>query len=305
MTTKSEIRHRYTGRNVANHKSSAPSVGKSDEKDENRNKLYGSLHFVGILLLLCVLIFIVYTSVTFLPLSKPIDTILTEFSGDRARKHMEAITDIGPRPSGSYANDIKAVRYILNELHIIKANADPKYHIEVELQTVSGSFAFVRKSNYIDLGFTSAYGNITNIIVKISATKSTNVFVLVNAHYDTVMNTEGASDDTVSCAVLIEIFRALSSSSPKNLKHGIIFLFNGAEEGGLSGSHGFIQHKWFPLVKAVVNAEAAGSGKYFTCNYILYTHIQIHIHINTPTHKYTYIQIHIHTNTHTYKYTYI
>ena len=44
------------------------------------------------------------------------------------------------------------------------------------------------------------------------------------------------------------------------MKHGSMFLFNGAEEGGLAGSHGFLSHKWFPLVNLVVNLEAAGSG---------------------------------------------
>lgn len=39
----------------------------------------------------------------------------------------------------------------------------------------------------------------------------------------------GASDDAVSCAVLLEILGSLSST-PVSLKHAIIFLFNGAEE---------------------------------------------------------------------------
>ena len=39
------------------------------------------------------------------------------------------------------------------------------------------------------------------------------------------------------------------------------FLFNGAEEGPLAGSHAFIMnHKWKDLPKVVVNLEAAGSG---------------------------------------------
>ena len=235
---------------------------KTFDERSDINKIYGVQHFVGIGIFILTLSYAVYASDTFLPTSKPTDSPADEFSGDRARKHLEGIAALGPRPSGSYANDIAAVELILKELNSIKAQANKQFHIEIELQTSSGSFAFIRKTDYIDLGFTSAYENITNILFKISANETEDVFVLANAHYDTVPNTEGASDDTVSCAVLIEIFRAISVSDPADLNHGVIFLLNGAEEGGLAGSHGFVnEHRWVSLVKAVVNVEAAGSGK--------------------------------------------
>lgn len=40
---------------------------------------------------------------------------------------------------------------------------------------------------------------------------------------------KGASDDAVSCSVMLEILHILSKS-PEPLQHAIIFLFNGAEE---------------------------------------------------------------------------
>lgn len=39
----------------------------------------------------------------------------------------------------------------------------------------------------------------------------------------------GASDDAVSCAVMLEVLRSLANLSTP-LRHGVVFLFNGAEE---------------------------------------------------------------------------
>lgn len=233
----------------------------SDYKRSDPERFFGVQHAFGIFAIISFISYAVYVSNTFLPKSKPVDAPPREFSGDRARKHLITITKIGSRPSGSYENDIIAVETILKILERIKAKANPNLFIEIELQYSSGSFGIIRKNNFIDLGFTSTYGNITNILFKIQGRKVEDKFILVNAHYDTVPNTVGASDDTVSCAVLIEAFRALSVCEPNELKHGVIFLINGAEEGGLAGSHAFVkEHRWASLIKALVNVEAAGSG---------------------------------------------
>lgn len=42
----------------------------------------------------------------------------------------------------------------------------------------------------------------------------------------------GASDDAVSCAVMLDILHSLANQSSR-LHHGVIFLFNGAEENVL------------------------------------------------------------------------
>lgn len=45
----------------------------------------------------------------------------------------------------------------------------------------------------------------------------------------------GASDDVLTCAIMIELVRVLSKL-PVRLKHNVVFLFNGAEETPLEVS---------------------------------------------------------------------
>ena len=67
----------------------------------------------------------------------------------------------------------------------------------------------------------------------------------MNCHFDSVPMGPGASDDAVSCGVMLEMIRVMLRSPRTSLSNDVIFLFNGAEEIILTGSHGFItQHKW-------------------------------------------------------------
>lgn len=64
-----------------------------------------------------------------------------------------------------------------------------------------------------------------------------------------LVNSPGASDDAASCCVMMEVLRVLSKQE-KRLRHGVIFLFNGAEETPLQAAHGFItQHEWAKDIK--------------------------------------------------------
>lgn len=77
------------------------------------------------------------------------------------------------------------------------------------------------------------YNNITNVVVKLSWKESSsklnhNHALLINAHYDTIHGSPGASDDAVGVACMLETIRAISRG--KKLLNPIIFLFNGAEE---------------------------------------------------------------------------
>ena len=183
---------------------------------------------------------------------------VSEFVEEKARQHLDAITSLGPRPAGSYANEIQAVNYIVGALQTIKDTAREDVIIEVDIQRPSGSFNLA----FFD-GFTSVYCNVTNIVVRITPKESypPKDTILVNGHFDSVPGSPGASDDAVSCAVMLEVIRCLAHTRSFRFTHGVVFNFNGAEENVLQASHGFItQHRWAETIKAFVNLEAAGAG---------------------------------------------
>ncbi|XP_012724632.2 endoplasmic reticulum metallopeptidase 1 [Fundulus heteroclitus] len=179
-----------------------------------------------------------------------------EFNADRARQHLEQITSVGPRPVGSRENEVLTVGYLLEQIENVRARtAAGPHRLTVDVQRPTGSFS-------IDFlgGFTSFYDRVTNVAVKLEPKGGAQHFVLANCHFDTVANSPGASDDAVSCAVMLEVLHALANQSAA-LHHGVVFLFNGAEENILQASHGFItQHPWAKQIRAFINLEAAGVG---------------------------------------------
>uniref|UniRef100_A0A8C4S118 Endoplasmic reticulum metallopeptidase 1 n=1 Tax=Erpetoichthys calabaricus TaxID=27687 RepID=A0A8C4S118_ERPCA len=178
-----------------------------------------------------------------------------EFNAEIARKHLDSITAFGPRPVGSPENEILTVNYLLSQIEFIRQESNQTAHtITVDVQRPTG----YRNSGY----FINYYDNITNIVVKLEPRggEGAQHAVLANCHFDSAPNSPGASDDAVSCSIMLEILRSLSNQSAP-LTHAILFLFNGAEESGLQASHGFItQHPWAKLVRAFINLEASGVG---------------------------------------------
>ncbi|XP_014243582.1 endoplasmic reticulum metallopeptidase 1-like isoform X1 [Cimex lectularius] len=214
--------------------------------------------FLIILFLLTMLYVLANNMAKTLPVPLMIKDEITHknrFIAERAMNHIQNLTSIGARPVGSFANEVLAVNFLYKELDVIMKKAHKIHRISIDQQRASGSFPLL----FLD-GMTSVYKDIQNIVVKIGPPVQSSHSILVNCHYDTVADSPGGSDDAASCGVMLELLRVISlSSSP--LKNNIIFLFNGAEENLLQGSHAFItQHKWAEEVKCFINLEACGAG---------------------------------------------
>jgi len=191
------------------------------------------------------------------------DTEPTVFSEERAWIHIEEITGLGVRTVGSDANEKLTPAYIVDAIRDAAKGAPFEDRVDIDIQRPSGSF-------HIDFisGFTNAYQDVTNVVVRLRSPRESDddyddiPSILINSHFDSALGTVAASDDVVQVAVMIEVFRSLVWSETRPLHDcDVIFLFNGAEETILQGSHGFVtQHPYASSVRAMINLEAAGSG---------------------------------------------
>lgn len=229
--------------------------------DETESKFYKPMptsHFMGILGLMLLTFALVIIIEKQLPKGLRIEDekqYPDKFIAERAYKILENLTKIGPRTAGSYENEVLAVKVITTEIYNIVKGAHPNHVVEVDVQKASGAFNL----EFLD-GMTNVYQDVQNIVVKVGSKINSPHSLLINCHFDSVVDSPGASDDGAGCAVMLEILRVLVHSD-KILRHNIILLFNGGEENFMPASHGFItQHKWAKEVRAFINLEACGAG---------------------------------------------
>jgi hypothetical protein len=181
------------------------------------------------------------------PAAVPATARPTDFSAERALTYLRAFAR-EPHPVGTPAHD--AVRdYILRELARLGQTGPASWPVLTEVQNVI----------VVSPRWGSPYNAATvyNIVARLPGTDSTKA-VMLSGHYDSVSAGPGASDDGHAVALQLETLRALRSGPrPRN---DVIFMFTDAEEPGMLGAKGFVDHH--PLAKQVglvLNFEARGA----------------------------------------------
>lgn len=182
-----------------------------------------------VVLLVCVLVIF---RAAHLPTPVSSSVPLTTFSEERARVYLNDLLAIGPqRPVGTHANEVETPKYILKEVEKIRKESGA--NIETDRQFGSWSFTL----DFLG-GFTSVYQDVQNVLVMLRGTEHSpeNGVLMISAHYDTPVGTKGASDNTANVANMLEILRVMAHKRPRR---SCLFMFTGAEETILQGSHSF------------------------------------------------------------------
>ena len=140
--------------------------------------------------------------------------ISKNFSADRAVQHLNHIAKTA-HPSGSIENE-KVRNYLVEQLKLmgLKPEIEHSNHASLYPKMLTG-------------------GDMYNVIVKLEGTSSDHA-MMMSAHYDSVQQGPGASDDGSGVAALLETIRVLKSAPP--LKNDIYFVFTDGEEQGLMGA---------------------------------------------------------------------
>ncbi|MDB5452555.1 MAG: peptidase, partial [Caulobacteraceae bacterium] len=177
------------------------------------------------------------------PRTTGLDTPATAFSGDRAMSDVRTIATV-PHPVGSLANQ-RVRDYLLSRLTAL--GLDPQLRRER-----------VYSARQVDGLAQIKGGRVENIIGVLPGRDRAAPALVLMAHYDSVANSPGASDDATGVAAILETVRALKARGVP--ARDVIVLITYGEEAGLLGARAFFQHD--PLrrrVGLVMNLESRGS----------------------------------------------
>jgi hypothetical protein len=160
------------------------------------------------------------------------------FSVDRALQHLKHVANTA-HPTGSIENE-KVRNYLVEQLRQMGLNPEIEHsnHASLYPKMLTGGYIY-------------------NVIGKLEGTSSDHA-IMMSAHYDSVQQGPGASDDGSGVAALLETIRVLKSGPP--LKNDIYFVFTDGEEQGLMGAKEFwTKSKYNKKIDLVINFEARGT----------------------------------------------
>jgi len=148
--------------------------------------------------LIAVLFFLLFIFVMKLLVERNLPTPLTladapsnpgRFIAERAMNRLRNLTSIGPRTTGSYENEVLAIKFFQEAISSIVEQAKPIHEVQVDIQKTSGAFPL----HFLD-GMTNVYRDVQNVIVRVSALRAPSTHsLLVNCHFDTVPGSPGES----------------------------------------------------------------------------------------------------------------
>ncbi len=117
----------------------------------------------------------------------------------------------------------------------------------------------------ITVSQTESQADSHNVIAELPGTSDE--WIVLSAHYDTVPLSHGAYDNMTGCIGLLEVLDALRASAP--YRYGLRFIFCGSEERGLLGAKAYVEAHKAELDKIVldINLDMIGSimGKFICC----------------------------------------
>ncbi|XP_068144104.1 endoplasmic reticulum metallopeptidase 1 isoform X1 [Drosophila tropicalis] len=177
-----------------------------------------------------------------------------QFVAERAQSILLQLDLMGPKLAGYETNEVIMVQFLVNEIEKIRRDMRSDiYELELDVQQAYGS--------YLHWQMVNMYQGVQNVIVKLSSRHSNSSnYLLINSHYDSKPSSVGSGDAEFMITTMLEVLRQMSISE-ETFVHPIVFLFNGAEEQPLQGSHGFISsHKWSANCRAVLNLDSCGAG---------------------------------------------
>lgn len=186
---------------------------------------------------------------TQVPRPRGADAPATAFSAARAMTDIEQIAR-APHPVGS-AEHARVRAYLTARM--------TQLGLSPQEQSGPLSPGAVRRLKGAGGDPDAADNQAVNLIGVLPGKDRTQPAVAVMAHYDTVVGSPGAADDSTGVAAVLEIVRALKARGP--VERDVVVILTDAEELGLDGARIFFgDHPLRDRIGAVVNLEARGGG---------------------------------------------
>lgn len=186
---------------------------------------------------------------TQVPGPRPLDAPAAAFSAARAMTDIEQIAR-APHPVGS-AEHARVRAYLTARM--TQLGLSPQ---EQTGPLSPGSIQRLKKAG----GDPEAAGNqAINLIGVLPGKDRSQPAVMLMAHYDTVVGSPGAADDSTGLGAILEAVRAIQARGP--VERDLVVLLTDAEELNLDGARIFFGgHPLRDRIGAVVNLEARGGG---------------------------------------------